>query len=65
MQLSFVRCVAIIIVDCHVLSVHERVRAHVHTEVGGGTRSIVANNKAQGKQCKAKQCVFKGCVCMC
>ena len=30
-----------------------------HTEVGGGTGSIAANNKAQGKQCKTKQCVLK------
>ena len=33
--------------------------ARAHTEVGGGTGSIAANNKAQGKQCKTKQCVLK------
>ena len=61
-QLSFVRCVAIETVDYRSRVIGTCINvacARAHTEVGGGTGSIAANNKAQGKQCKTKQCVLK------
>ena len=68
LQLSFVRCVAIETVDYRSRVIGTCINvacARAHTEVGGGTGSIAANNKAQGKQCKTKQCVLKKIVCVC
>ena len=64
----FVRCVAIEAVDYRSRVIGTCINfacARAHTEVGGGTGSIAANNKTQGKQRKTKQCVLKKlCVCM-
>ena len=61
-QLSFVRrsCVAIVIIDRHVLSVSKRARAHTEAlEVP----EVLMASKAQCKQCEANSACLKA-VCV-